>query len=112
MAVTTERQDGTLVLAANGLVDSSNATECQDEINGAIDGNDPSVLLDLGGLSYISSAGLRVILLVAKTLNAQDTKFAVCSPSEPIREIFEISGFSQIIPMHSTQSEAIASLSE
>ena len=110
MAVTSERQGRTLVLAANGRVDSSNAAEFQEDITGAIEEDDPSVLLDLGGLSYISSAGLRVILLVAKTLNAKDAKFAVCSPSDPIREIFEISGFSQIIPMHPSQHEAIASL--
>ena len=108
MAVTIERHGETLVAVATGRVDSTNAAAFQDELISSIDGDDPSVVLDLGGLSYISSAGLRVILLVAKQLRTKDAQFAVCSPSEPIREIFEISGFAQIIPMHDSQDEAIA----
>ncbi len=108
MAVTIERQGGTLIAVANGRVDSTNAGVFQEELTVATTGDDPSVVLDLGGLSYISSAGLRVILLVAKTLQGMEAKFAVCSPSDPIREIFEISGFDQIIPVHASQAEAIA----
>ena len=108
MALTIERQGKTLIAVASGRVDGTNAGEFQTELTGAIDGDDPSVVLDLGGLSYISSAGLRVILLVAKTMRSKDAQFAVCSPSESVREIFEISGFAQIIPVHSTQNEAVA----
>ena len=108
MPVTITRREGALIAAANGRVDSSNAAVFQDELTAATDGDEHSVILDLGGLSYISSAGLRVILLVAKSLQTQGGRLAVCAPSEPIREIFEISGFSQIIPVHSSEDEAIA----
>jgi stage II sporulation protein AA (anti-sigma F factor antagonist) len=107
MPVTIERQGDTLIAAADGRVDSTNASTFQDELTAATDGNDHSVILDLGGLSYISSAGLRVILLVAKTLQTKGAKFVVCSPSDQIREIFEISGFSQIIPVYGSGDEAI-----
>ena len=74
------------------------------------DGSSQSVILDIGELSYISSAGLRVILLIARTLRAKEATFTICSPTESIREIFEISGFSQIIPIHNSQAEAVAAL--
>ena len=110
MAVTIEHRGETLIAMANGRVDSTNADAFQEELNTAIDGNDHSLILDLGGLSYISSAGLRVILLMAKTLRTKDAKLAVCSPSDPVREIFEISGFAQIVPIHVSQDEAVAAL--
>ena len=66
------------------------------------------MVLDFEGISYISSAGLRVVLLVAKTLQKQKAKMAVCSLSESIREIFEISGFDKIIPVHGSRADAVA----
>lgn len=108
MAVTINRQTGTLIAVALGRVDSTNANEFQEQLTEAFEGGERGVILDLGGLSYISSAGLRVILLLAKSLRSRKAKFAVCSPSEPIRELFEISGFAQIIPVHCTQGESIA----
>ena len=51
-----------------------------------------------------------MILLTAKALQRQQASFAVCSLSESVREIFEISGFDQIIPVHGNVPDAIASL--
>ncbi len=111
MVVHTERQDGILIARADGRVDSANAGEFQNALNSAIDEHDDAVILDLAGLSYISSAGLRVLLMIAKMLQGKEAKFAVCSAPEPIREIFEISGFDKIIPTHDSQAEAITALS-
>ena len=61
-------------------------------------------------LTYISSAGLRVVLLVAKTLQQQDAKLAVCSLSDSIREVFEISGFDKIVPVYASTGDAISGL--
>ena len=108
MAVTIETRGTALVAVASGRIDSANASQFQEELSVVNDGSGSGVILDLGGLSYISSAGLRVILMVAKTLRSTNTNFVVCSPSDAIREIFEISGFSQIIPIHNSQDEALS----
>ena len=55
----------------------------QDELETIIDENDRTVILDLQKLLYISSAGLRVIMLTAKALGRQEIKFAVCSLTGP-----------------------------
>ncbi len=112
MGVTTERQGDTLIAKTEGRVDGANAREFQVALEAAIDASERAVILDLEQLSYISSAGLRVILLVARTLRSQKAKFAVCSLSEPIREVFEISGFDKIISIHRSQAEALASFNE
>ena len=110
MGTSIERGRNTLVVKVEGRVDGANAREFQDELEAAVEETDRVVVLDLGQLSYISSAGLRVILLTVRTLRQQDTKFAVCSLADPIREIFEISGFDKIIPIHASRAEAVSEL--
>ncbi len=111
MGISTEREGATLIAKTEGRVDGANAREFQDALEEAIDPADRAVILDLENLSYISSAGLRVILLTAKTLRKQDASLSVCSLSEPIRQVFEISGFDKIIPIHASQAEAVAAVS-
>ena len=110
METRTDRTGGVLVGRTGGRLDGVNAREFEDALQGVIDDSDRAVILDLGRLTYISSAALRVILLVAKTLQRQDGNLAVCSLSGPVREVFEISGFDKIIQTHDSQAEAIAAL--
>ena len=111
MKVTIERDGDTLVAMAEDRVDGTNASEFQQALEAAISDADRIVILDCDQLSYISSAGLRVILLTARALQRQNSKFAVCSLSEQIREVFEISGFDKIIPVHETRADALGALS-
>ncbi len=110
MSISTERANGALIAKAEGRVDGANAREFQDDLEAVIGPADKLVLLDLENLSYISSAGLRVILLVARTLQKQKATLAVCSLSSSIREVFEISGFDKIIPVHDSREDAMAKL--
>ncbi len=112
MGIETERRGSTLILKADGRVDGANAREFQSDVEAAIEANERAVVMDMEHLSYISSAGLRVILLTAKTLRDQDTKFALCSLSESIQEVFEISGFNKIISIHPSQADALAAFSD
>ena len=107
MNISTERQGGALIAVAEGRVDGANALEFHEALEAAISPDDTGMVLDFEGISYISSAGLRVVLLVAKTLQKQSAKMAVCSLSESIREIFEISGFDKIIPVHGSRADAL-----
>ncbi len=111
MNVEAQRQGESLVLITEGRVDGANATDFQDALKGAIRESDTAVVLDLENLTYISSAGLRVVLLVAKDLQRQGAKFAACSLLAPVKEVFVISGFDKIIPIHDSQEAAIGSLS-
>ncbi len=105
-------QDGQcLVLLTTGRVDGTNAAEFQGAVTEATHERDLPVVLDLENLSYISSAGLRVILLIARELRQKDQGFAACSLVTSVREVFEISGFDRIIPVHDSRDAAIDSLS-
>ncbi len=111
MNIEIERQDGTLIAKAEGRVDGGNAGDFERSLKDAIEAGDHAVIVDLAGLSYISSAGLRAILMTAKTLSQRDAEFALCSPSKPIKEVFEISGFDKIIAIHATRDAALAAIS-
>ena len=110
MEIQTERANGALIAKAEGRIDGVNARDFEEALKAAISTDDSTVVMDLEGLSYISSAGLRVILLIAKTLRKRDADLILCSLSDPIREVFEISGFDKIIPVHGSREQALASV--
>ena len=112
MKIRTEREGEALIASVDGRVDGANARELEEELHAAIGENDRVLVLDFSTISYISSAGLRVVLLVAKTLQRRDGKFAVCSLSDPIKEVFEISGFDKIIPTYGSRPEALSALGD
>ena len=111
MGISIEREGVTVIAKIDGRLDGANAQEFQGDLTDAIEDSDRAVVLDFADLSYISSAGLRVILITAKALKRQEAELAVCSLSDPIREVFEISGFDQIIPVRDSQADAIAAVS-
>ena len=110
MEIDVDRQGNTLIATAGGRIDGVNARDFENALRESIADDDNAVVVDLEGLSYISSAGLRAILLIAKTLSQRGAKFALCALSEPIREVFEISGFDKIVAIHNTRREAVASM--
>ena len=110
MEINTERTDGVLVINAAGRIDGSNSARFLESIQAVVSDDDEGVVLDFGGINYISSAGLRVILLLAKELRQKQTGFGVCSLSSAVKEIFTISGFDQIIAISDSGADAIKAL--
>ncbi len=110
MDINTENENGILVAQAEGRIDGSNAHDFEDAMQSAIGDDHRAVIIDCGGLTYISSAGLRAVLLIAKTLKKRDIDFALCSLSGPIEEVFKISGFDKIVRLHGSRSDAVSSV--
>ena len=111
MPIDSHRDNGTLIIQTEERVDSVNAQAFYQELDSAIESDDRAVVMDMEKLAYISSAGLRVILQTARKLQQQNAKFAICSLSGTVREVFEISGFDRVIDIHSSQAEAVAAVS-
>ena len=112
MEVVTERQKGVLSARVSGRVDSTNARDFEEAIRTAIENGDRAVIMDFENLVYISSAGLRAVLMTAKNLWKRDATFALCSLSDMVREVFEVSGFDKIITIHPSLDEAQAALDD
>ncbi len=107
MEIKTEQENGILVVQVDGRIDGATAPEFEDTIKNVITDDERAVIVNFEGVSYISSAGLRAVLLVAKQLSQSNTKFALYSLGDLTREVFEISGFDRIIQIHGSKDEAL-----
>ena len=110
MGINAERANGIVIAKADGRIDSSNSREFHSELEAVVADSDTALVLDFEDVSYISSAGMRVILLTAKSLQKSGVKFALCSMHDSIREVFSISGLDKIIPIHNSQAEALSAV--
>ena len=110
MEVTSERRDGVLCLYVSGRVNILNAMRFEEAVENLIEDGDRAVIIDLGNLVYISSAGLYAVLKIAKIMWKRDAEFALCGLSDAVHLVFERVGFASIIAIHSTRAEALASL--
>ena len=108
MNIPHEIGDKALILKPGGRIDGQNALDFQSSIDAVIGDSNLAVILELSELNYISSAGLRVILLLAKTLRSRNVQFSMCAISDSVKEVFEISGFGKIIATHATREEALS----
>lgn len=84
-----------LTLKVEGRVDTTNAKEFEVNITNSLDGV-KELIMDFESLEYISSAGLRVILMVIKTMKKQGS-MSVINANEMVKEIFEVTGFSDLV---------------
>ena len=105
--VETEREEKALVLLPVGRLDSANARSFEQIVMEQISGGEQSLIVDFSRLTFISSSGMRVLLIAAKRLQATQGKLVLCEMKEHIEEVFRISGFDQIIPIKSSRGEAI-----
>lgn len=108
--IDSERDNGVLTVKVRGRVDGTNANDFQNAVKEELRDEDSVVMLDMEDLSYISSAGLRVVLMIAKALERRQAKFMIYSLSDSIRNVFEISGFDKIIGVFDSREQALASV--
>lgn len=101
------------VVIAEGRLDFSAAAGFQAEVEQALAGSGKppaALIIDCGGLEYVSSAGLRVFLLAARAAQRAGMWFAVCSLRQVVREVFSLSGFSQVMNVLPDRAAALAQL--
>ncbi|MDE6838625.1 MAG: STAS domain-containing protein [Acutalibacter sp.] len=95
MQINKTQNNTDLTVALEGRLDTTTAPQLEAELKRNL-GGITSLTLDLAGLEYLSSAGLRVILSAQKVMNRQG-KMVVKNANDTIMEIFEVTGFSDIL---------------
>jgi anti-anti-sigma factor len=109
MEIAEQKKGTVMVVALTGRLDASTAARLEEKLLALIDGGDTKLALNLLQLDYISSAGLRVLLMAAKRLKAVNGKIVLLSLKDQIREVFEIAGFSAIFPIFDVEADALKS---
>jgi anti-anti-sigma factor len=122
MEITERRTADIVTLGLSGRLDANTAKAFEEKILGQIESGDRRFIIDLAQLDYIGSAGLRVFLLAAKRLDSANGKLVLCGfkktipyytlnrPKDPVREAFDIVGFSSIFSTYGSDDDAIKSL--
>ncbi len=110
MEIGESKEGAVFVLAPTGRLDSANARSFEERVLAALEQGESALLIDFGNLDYISSAGLRVLLMGAKRLQQSGGTIALCTLSPSIREVFEISGFLTIFAVHDDRAAALAAM--
>ncbi len=95
------------VLAFEGRLDTQTPPDAQQQLIRLIEEGETKILVNLEKVDYISSAGLRVLLVIAKQLKTTDGELRICSLNEVVKEVFDISGFDMILPISASELEAL-----
>ena len=101
----------TVVLAPRGRIDHASAEAFERALQPHLDRCRPDemrIVLDLRGLDYISSVGLRVLMMAAQQVAAQDGRIAVAGATPAVKEVFEISRFDLVFDVFDSLEAALA----
>lgn len=96
MKITKENSQNELTLSVAGRIDTITSKELDGEIASEM-GTFNSMVMDLSDLTYISSAGLRILIATQKKLKASNTPFVIKNVNEPVGEILRMSGIDKIL---------------
>jgi len=107
MTLAIEKIGDTLVISLGGQINSGNASALEADLLAQLDKGEHQIVLDLTNLNYISSAGLRVALLLAKRLKQSGGALTLCGMQPHVLEVFDISGFLAILAVTATREEAL-----
>ncbi len=110
MEITSAKENGVLIITMMGNLDSATSTPALEQMNALVYDPQPRLLFDGNQLDYVSSAGLRTLLAMAKKVRAAGGKIGIFGLKAQVREILEISGFQSIIPCHPDAATARAAL--
>lgn len=103
MNLPTREQAGVLIVSVSGRIDHTTSEEFTKALDPLLDRcaqGHPSVLLDFSGVDYISSAGLRVLMMASRRAKAQKGVFAIAALQPMVQEVFAISRFNLIVPCY------------
>lgn len=97
-----------VLLCPSGRLDANTSERFESEVLEQVSQSPKGMVMDFSEIGYVSSAGLRVVLLAAKKVKAAGGTFVLCGISPAIREVFRVSGFLSILTVEPDREAALA----
>jgi len=97
------------VMKVAGRVDSTTAPDLEAALKKLVEGDKSHLVLDLSGVDYMSSAGLRAMVATLKAAKRVGGDLRLASPSPRVEEVLHLAGLSSIFTIHPSREEAVAS---
>lgn len=104
------RNGEVLIARPEGRIYSSNYLDWQSALEAGIARDDKALLVDFTQVPYLSSAGLRVLLTIAKQFNEPGRAFAICQLPRTVRKVLAASGFDRVVTVYDSEAEAVAAI--
>jgi anti-sigma B factor antagonist len=97
-----ERSDGTVMIRLHGEFDMACAERFEDELDGTLDGETAALVVDLCGLQFIDSTGLRILVTLNRTTNEHGVEYTVLCEEGAVRHILWETGLDGVLPVVSS----------
>ncbi len=98
------------ILELTGRIDNATSADIQARIGSVLDAEPSALVLDLTGVTFVSSIGLRVLLQTAKRCHKQNARLALHSVSQQVVSLFGVSGLTPIFPVFDSREAALAAI--
>lgn len=112
MIFSTDKKGDALIAMVAGQVNSANAADLEAQMLALVGEGEHHWVVDFSRLDYISSAGLRVVLMLAKRLHEQSGRLVLCSLQPHVHEVFDVSGFLAILTVADDRNQALEHLQQ
>ncbi len=109
MKIEQSNRDGVTVIAPFGRIDTTTSRAVEEAVKHAVDAGARDLVVDFAGVEYISSAGLRVFLVLAKRMRDLQGRLVLCGLPEPVRQVFRLAGFMPLFRVEPSLDAAVAS---
>ena len=106
MELESRKEKGAVVISVKGRINAVTAPDLEKSISELMGGEEKFLIVNLGDLEYISSAGLRVILATAKKLKAEQGDIMIVGLQGNVKEVFELSGLYSIFKIFDNEETA------
>ena len=103
----TNKEGKATVVQLQGKVDATSAPSVEQALVGVIDQGEKKLVIDCSGLDFISSAGLRSLLLAVKKMKSEGGSIGLAALQPHVKEVFDISGFSSLFVIYGSKAAAI-----
>lgn len=102
-----EKKGDVLLLKIKGRLDAISSPVAEKKVFECINNGQHKLLLDFSGVSYLSSAGMRMLLSTTKKLKSLSGKLVVCSITTNVMDVLKMSGFDHVLEIAKTEEEAL-----
>ncbi|HEU4324819.1 MAG TPA: anti-sigma factor antagonist [Roseiflexaceae bacterium] len=100
------------IVTLGGRLDAQSTNQALSRVRATLGAGTSQVLLDMSGVTFMSSSGLRALLLLRRELLAQGGELRLCALQPQVREVFALTGFTQVFAIHDTRDDALAAFAQ
>ena len=100
-----------ILVALDGRLDAAGAAEVTSEM-GAVAGTNSGMVVDLGGVSFVSSIGIRLLLQTAKIVQRQGGRLVLLNPAKDVKQVLDVTGVADLLPVHNDRNQAILAVAQ